>query len=647
MKPIAELVDDRIFLWTKFDYKNMDRYKRIIGYKWEPDVKGRPWSYPLSTAACVTLREIWGAELEVGKDLARWYRREMTATRDRQELLANDAPLDRIRQSHPDVYDAIQNRHWQGPGVEFLRTLNVSGNLDEPGLGKTLMALATVIEAGRWEGRHLVICPPAAIMSTWHDEISKWTPDAKVYPMPESSRARRQKNLDAFLADEDGARFLIVHPWMLQIRRDRYCAKCKQWMSGPLVDPEFDKSKHYEEVHNVAPKDSKVEWPQLYDVKWDSILADEAHQYMLKLRPPSSQNQPQWAYGLIRLAKCMAPDGIRHPMTGTPFRGKEERLFGMLYWLDPAKYSSFWRWAEARFDVQKEEHNRYGATHNTILGLTDAGRKLFYDDLDRYFLRRTRREVRPNDPEPVEAVHWIRMSDKQMETYKDFEETSVALIEEGVLEGRGRLSEIMRLRQLSFGDWRMEDDQTIEPIATTSNKVAFLDGILKEMGIFGDAYSEDASKVIVASNFTKILLALGAYYRAIGVPTLSIHGGVKGRRRDAAKSSFQEDPLGPKIMLLHTTTGGVSLNLDRYCDDLFMLDESWVHDDQVQLIGRINNRSGLPRTRYVHRLLSKDTVEEGIFLGNTRQRDMQSDILDARRGKEVALSLIKERASRA
>lgn len=64
----AERTHDMIVLTAPMVLK--DRAKEIPGARY--DSKLRAWKYPLSWAHCVMLRGVFGDELEVGPELARW-----------------------------------------------------------------------------------------------------------------------------------------------------------------------------------------------------------------------------------------------------------------------------------------------------------------------------------------------------------------------------------------------------------------------------------------------------------------------------------------------------------------------------------------------------------------------------------------------
>jgi SNF2 family DNA or RNA helicase len=652
---------DRIVLRSPYYAGVSDDCKKVVGYKYDPETKS--WTYPLRMQTCTALRTVFGKEMTIGPRLTAWARTESLRYKEHRALASKpDSELARVKENHPDFWERMNSRPYQRSGAEFLAYTGTAAEFDEPGLGKTAIALAALDQADVWEGRHLVVVSnKTAIQSTWAREIRKWTPDAKVYPMPDG-RAKREAMLDEFWEDEEGARFLIILPHMLQIKVDYWCSKCKMWLDDPDLPIE-----HYGDNHKKQLKDRKMEWPEFFEwedgspVEWDSVIADECHDYLLKVRPGQAKQQPQWAHGMRRLT--VREGGCKLPMTGTPFRGKEQNIFGILHWMDPKRFSTFWGWAGAYFEIT----DGYGQSKIVGKLRTDA-EPAFFDLLDSLCLRRTRAEVRNDLPMIDPQEHWVPLEGEHKRQYQEFEEMGVALLEDGVIEGMGTLSEMTRLRQLAFGPGNIrrfkrpirrsdctdreqfeklkEQGKVIEdwefyPLVEKSPKIELMNNMLRERGAFDP---EPGMKYIIASQYTRIIDGLKTMYDAMGVQALVITGAVTGAKRNAAVDSFTSED-GPKILLMNTKAGGASLTLDAHCDEMFILDETWIHDDQVQLMGRINNRGERIAVRTFHFFRTEETVDEGIALSNDEQNTMQSRLLDARRGNQVALSLLRRRAN--
>lgn len=653
---------NRIVLNSPYYAGVSDHCKSITGYKFDPD--NRTWTYPLRMSTCTALRGVFKDSLEIGPRLWEWAKVEAAKAKEHRDLASKaDSELARVKESHPAFWTAMNARPYQRSGAAFVAYTGTAAEFDEPGLGKTAIALASLIEAGVWEGRHLVIVSnKTAIQSTWAREIARWTPDAKIYAMPDGMR-KREDMLWAFEDDTTGARFLICLPHMLQIKVETHCKKCDKFES------EGWEMVHYEEDHRTYQKDKKIDWPELFDIEWDSIIADECHDYLLKLRDGRAKNQPQWAHGMRRLK--VREGGCKIPMTGTPFRGREDKIYGILYWMDPIRFPSYWGFVGAYMEITQ------GHGNSQVVGrLRPECAKAFYDVIDSLCLRRTRREVRDDIPDILPQEHWVQMSGKHQAQYRQFEDEAIAMLEDGVLEGLGTLSELTRLRQLAFGPCNirsikrpvrikdftvlepdpikrkarylkakaegvMVEDHEVFPLVKESPKVELMLNMLRERGAFE---RDEGRKFIIASQYTKVIDEIALIFAAMKVPVLTITGKVTGTARSAAVDAFNR-PGGPKVLLMNTKAGGASLTLDEQCDEMFIMDETWVHDDTVQLIGRINNRGSRIVQRIFHFFRTEDTIDVRLAVQNDEQNSMQSQILDGRRGKEFALSLIKRNAS--
>lgn len=72
--PHAERRDNVIAVTTMWTEKEM--IKQVPGARWDKD--NSVWTVPLSWAACLQLRGMFGQELSVGDELAKWSMDELT-----------------------------------------------------------------------------------------------------------------------------------------------------------------------------------------------------------------------------------------------------------------------------------------------------------------------------------------------------------------------------------------------------------------------------------------------------------------------------------------------------------------------------------------------------------------------------------------
>ena len=139
----------------------------------------------------------------------------------------------------------------------------------------------------------------------------------------------------------------------------------------------------------------------------------------------------------------------------------------------------------------------------------------------------------------------------------------------------------------------------------------------------------------------KLRFLFALWMAKLSIPALKITGDVTGTARASAVAKFQSDDKVNRVMLIQTITGGVSIDLDAWCDEMVILDETFIADQQVQLEGRINNRSGRVSPRMWWYLRTEGTMDQKVAESNYAQHDIQHKLLDGRRGVKVALHLIR------
>ncbi len=620
-------------------FHDADKAKGVGGGRWNAPVNGC-WSYPLFWETCKSLRTQFGVRLEIGPKLWKWAKAEKRKHADVAKLSsAMDADLQVIPDMFPLVDEAMSSRTYQRSGARFMAKLRSAGNLDEVGLGKTLTSLAAIAEADRWRGTHLIIASKAAVESVWADEIEHWFGDdidnIGIFPLV-GTRPQRERMLDAFFDCDSPTAFLILNKEMLRIQYEQWCTKCNEWEKQFTPEQSME---HIGDNHKTKRMVFKCDWPDLFGVEWDSVTIDEVHK-VLSTGMKSRTRMSQTAAGVESLQ--YAKDALRFAISGTPFRGKEINLWGVLNWIDPVQFSSKWRFAETYFNVT---NNGYV---NTIGGLRPEKQKDFDELLGRVFLRRTRKEVRADIPSKMRTSHWVRLDGEHKRQYEEFAENGAAELESGTVEGIGVLSELTRLRQFAFGCWDIEwrkDGYRLKP-TMSSPKMDLITEMLEERGVTGDPKTEfkldGGFKYIISSQFTQVVDACEMILNSMGIDTLKITGSVTGKNRKHAVKSFQNDPDGPRVLVMNTIAGGESITLDNYCDEMFIIDETWVADDQLQLEGRIDNRrQDRLKQRTYHYIRTKGTIEEGIAALNEQQENIQRMLLDVRRGVDNAIKLIE------
>lgn len=635
----VEKVGERIHLYSEWFPGVAEMCKSVPGHRW--DKTGRHWTYPLTLSTCRILRKVFTDMLVIGPDLANWAWEEKARVEYLEKLGAQmDSELLRIPDIAPAMAAAMANRTYQRVGARFIGLTRECLLADEPTLGKTIQYLGGIIEAGVEEGMHLITAPKSALESVWGNEVHKWCPDTfRAYWMPEG-RAKRERMLDMFIDSDAPTKFLIINPEMLQVKVERWCKKCEKWeppkpKKGQTEDYDYWPMEHWTDAHDLVPKVSKCEWPGLFDIEWNSVCVDESHKYLLGIRSANKKTQAGEGYSRLRVKQ----GGVRLAATGTPLKGRALNFWSTFHWLKPSVYGSKWAFAESFLEITD---NGFG---KSIGDIRDDREQELYESLRPIMLRRTKREVQPDLPEDMYQDHWVSMQGEHFKQYQSLVLEGEAEIEGGTLSTTGVLAQYTREKQFAFGPWRNARGSKRSEIGLVptvgSPKLELLLNLLEKRGVTGkpdeDFRLEGGFKYIVGSQFTAVIDFIEKELEAIGIKCLKITGAVTSKKRTDAIAGFQSEHDDHRVLLINTLAGGAALTLDAWCDEMFILDETWVRDEQIQLEGRIRNRDVEKRVavRTYHYIRTKDTIEQEIAESGLSQDEFQKTLLDRSRGVKL------------
>lgn len=534
---------------------------------------------------------------------------------------ADIAPI--LSETYPETASAL--RPYQRAGVKFLATLPYTLLADDPGSGKTLQTIAAIISANI-QGDILVLSPSIATQVTWPAELKKWAPGDEVIAAV-GTRTQREKALQALQTPAKGRRWVLCNIEMAKVKYYKSQYEYQYWQLFFTKD------------------DTRAPAKQ-----WATIIVDESHRALITVKTrPHQQSQTRCGMGKLKVA----PGGKRIAISGTPFRGKLQNLWGTLNWLDSERYPTYWPWATTWFNTELNTWTGY----QQITTLKPELRQHFYAEMAPFTLRRTKHEIAPELPpktyvgslppgyEPQYQIeeqalvgHWLPMSRKQAKSYMEMKRLAYTRLDEGDLSATGALAELTRLKQFAgaYGAVKTGADGEDQFYPTMpSNKFDWLLEFLEDRGIPWST----GNKVVVASQFTSIINLFEQELKKKKIPVLKITGEVSAKDRETAQAQFQSEE-GPQVMLLNTIAGGVSLTLDR-ADDLVILDETFTPDDQTQVEDRIHRVSRVHNVN-IHYVRSLGTVEEDIALKTFHKDTLQKDILDGQRGIDIARNLLKD-----
>ncbi len=591
------------------------------------DTNRSMWLFPLMWEVCVGLRPLADkrhATLEIGPRLASWARRERNRVRSIPDVESVEPQeLPRLAREQPKTHKQL--RPFQTVGAKFIATNRHALIADEPGLGKTAQTIAGIIEAGT-TGPILVIGPKAAVRLTWPGQIRRWSTrsDRVTVIGPENPPDERKALLhQAVEAGTPGKRsWVLVSPNYIRQRR-QVDGRNKQVMSKgkPVVD-------------NV-----REAIPEILEVTWSAIIVDESHQTLAGassvIKKQSAQRQ---GLGALKLKR----EGLRIALSGTPFRGKKEHLWGQLNWIRPDIYRStgpnaYWKWIARHFHLESDGWD------DRIVGDIQSEEK-FYAEARKVMLRRTKAEVAPElppklyggthlDPDDEESpiAVWLPITGKQKRQYDSMVKNAIAQIKGGTLMANGTFSEKTRLRQLACACGQLIDEDF--HFSLPSNKFDWLLEFLDELG-------PGHPKVIVSSKFTKLLECFSDGLAKHKIESFLFTGNVTDKQRAFVENDWQNNQdSSVRVMLLNMDAGGTSLTLDA-ADYVVTLDEPFNREDEEQVENRTHRLSRLDHNVTVYRLRSLETYEEHVARNTTKKDIDIHALMDGPRGIEFTMKLL-------
>lgn len=643
-------------------------YQTVSGY----------WTVPLSLESCQLLRQKFGRRLVVGNELRRWARAIAESRKYMSQLSASaDAKLDHLAERAPKLAKAMRKRKYQRVGARFIADNgSATGVFDDPGLGKTLIALGGLLEAGV-PGPYLIIAPKTASDTVWRREIIRWLPaDHRAVTVPEM-RLQRERKLR--LTRFGPKTWLIIHPEMVMVQAWWICQELvtkkkrqRNKRTGKRRIREVteicgqrtaEKGRNQRQLKCGHIKDRKTKkllvhaYPALFEREWGAIVNDECHESLI--RRSGTPTQRRRGMDLLRVR----PDGMKLALSGTPFESKPHQLWGTLNWLDPLQYSAFTRWAELYWQ-------KGGYTGYQIGEFRKDREPMLWNSLSAIALRRTKGEVAPDLPPKMEIGTplalgdpdspvgiWLPMDGKQARAYEEMERISVTHLDSGRLEATSALAELTRLKQLAcaYGDihsrfvmvpceksqfphdpcrhGRHKEERFFYVPAFPSNKFDWTIESLEEWG-----YPRNPlTKVVIVSFYTGILelfrQGLEKHFRTKPKSPLctAITGRTPMKDRRRIIDRFNESN-NEHVMLLNIKAGGTAITIDS-ADRMIFISETRIPDQQKQAEDRIHRVSN-PRQCMYYYPRSLGTVDVGTAIVNQEATRETHRLLDERRGVE-------------
>lgn len=285
---------------------------------------------------------------------------------------------------YTDIFeiDEYGLREYQSQDVSFLYRMMYAGVFNEQRTGKTPTMCRVIDKIDR---KTAVICP-ASLVLNWRDEIEEWTAMSAVVAM-----GTKKKREAAYKEFYDNGGVLIV-----------------------------------------GKETARNDVGMLQSLKIHTLVVDEAH----FLRNRSSKQST----AIVNIGRVVQR---RYALTGTPATSSPADVFGILHFLDPERWSSYWQFAERYFNISKG----YAGSRN-IGKFKSAARKREYEEiLNIVSVQRKRKDVMKWLPTKQYQTVKLKLEGIQKRAYDEMLNTfEVEAID---LDASTVLAQMTRLRQIT------------------------------------------------------------------------------------------------------------------------------------------------------------------------------------------------------
>ncbi|MEP7122046.1 MAG: DEAD/DEAH box helicase [Byssovorax sp.] len=296
-------------------------------------------------------------------------------------------------------------------------------------------------------------------------------------------------------------------------------------------------------------------------------------------------------------------------LTGTPIENRLDDLYSLLQLVDPTILGPLWRF-NLDFHVQSERGRISGYKNLSELRARVA----------KVIVRRRKDEVALQLPALMEQTRYTGMSREQAELESGYRTDASRLL---AIAERRPLSKQEQERLMMFLLKARQACNALELCdpgrkKRSSPKLDELEALLTEIA------SEGASKVLVFSEWVKMLELAAERLDRIGLGYAMLHGSIPTEKRPALLDRFRDDPA--VRVLLSTDAGGVGLNLQA-ATYVVHLDLPWNPARLDQRTARAH-RLGQTHGVLVTYLCAESGIERGIEGTLDRKRAVRSAALD-------------------
>ncbi len=336
----------------------------------------------------------------------------------------------------------------------------------------------------------------------------------------------------------------------------------------------------------------------LATIRFDVAVVDESH----NIKNPSAQ---------ITRAVNQLNAAARVALSGTPVINNTFDLFSQLEFLLPGMFGNREFFKREYADPIDRDGNEEKIA--TLQKLTAP-----------FILRRTKEQVAKDLPEKTESVLWCNMGTAQKNMYDEIRDSIRSnLFMDIKKEGIGKsklavLQGIMKLKQVCSSPMLLPPEEQSTVLSVK------MEVLMEELGNLGQ------HKVLVFSQFSKMLHLLADAFTKKGISFYLLEGSTPAKKRAEMVASFQEPGNTIQVFLISLMAGNTGLTLTA-ADYVFLFDPWWNNAVQQQAIDR-THRIGQQKKVFAYKMICKDSIEEKIMQLQQRKATLSESLIGDNEG---------------
>jgi superfamily II DNA or RNA helicase len=310
-------------------------------------------------------------------------------------------------------------------------------------------------------------------------------------------------------------------------------------------------------------------------------------------------------------------------LTGTPLENRIDELYSIVQYLDPQLLGPLFRFNREFYEL--DERGR-PADYKNLSELRERVGPLM--------LRRRKADVEGELPGRTVTNYFVAMADEQRARYEEYKVQAARII--AIARRRPLLPREFERLMVLLGCMRMICDTPaiLDPTCRVCPKLDELERVL------GELLEEPGRKVIVFSEWERMLGMVRELAGEMGIETAWHTGSVPQQRRRAEIMRFKQDPACR--LFLSTDSGSLGLNL-QVASAVVNVDLPWNPAKLEQRIARAW-RKGQMRGVSVVNLVCEDSIEHAMVHLLGAKQALADGVLDGR-GDLAALKMPSGRAA--